>query len=99
MRQLLAFNLSQDIDRVKAAINGKSTCIPLVYDGTMYVCEVLAIILLIIDLLSKMFAGMYLAKSQELTRQNITYISTEMGTSPDLSVGATTSNFLEMFHV
>ena len=59
MSQLLPFVLSQERDRVKAAINGKP--ISIIFDGTTHVCEALVIIvgiLLIIGLLGKMFAGL-----------------------------------------
>ena len=86
MQQLLPFVLSQDRDRVKAAINGKP--ISIIFDGTTHVCEALVIIVrhltdnwLIrqevcrIKLLAKSMTG------EELARQIITCISTEMGIS------------------
>ena len=59
MQQMLPFVLSQERERVKAAINGKP--ISIIFDGTTHVCEALVIIvgiLLIIGLLGKMFAGL-----------------------------------------
>ena len=93
MRQLLPFVLGQESDRVKAAISGRP--ISIIFDGTTHVCEALVIVVkyLIDDWVIKQDVCrlMLLAKlmtGEEVARQIISCISTEMGISSDLVVGA-----------
>ncbi len=93
MRQLLPFVLGRESDRVKAAIRGRP--ISIIFDGTTHVCEALVIVVRYLTdewvIKQDVCRLMLLAKSmtgEEVARQIISCISTEMGISSDLVIGA-----------
>ena len=93
LRQLLPFILQNEISLLKKEIDGKYLSI--LFDGTTHICEALVMIIRYMDddwqtqqricrlmLLSKSITG------EELARQIITAISTELGISSHLVVAA-----------
>ena len=93
MRQLLPFVLAQEIARIKEAISGRP--ISIIFDGTTHVCEAMVIVVryLTDDWVIKQDVCrlMLLTKSmtgEEVARQIVSTISTEMGISHELVVGA-----------
>ena len=93
MRQLLPFVLSQETSRLKQAVSGKP--ISIIFDGTTHVCEALVIVVRYLTddwvLKQEVCRLMLLTKSltgDEVARQIISAISTEMGVPSNLVVGA-----------
>ena len=93
MRQLLPFVLRQEADRIKTAICGRP--ISIVFDGTTHVTEAMVIVVRYLTddwvITQDVCRLMLLAKSmtgEEVARQSIGVISTEMGISSNLVVGA-----------
>ena len=93
LRQLLPFILQNEISLLKEEIDGKYLSI--LFDGTTHVCEALVVIIRYIDddwqIQQRICRLMLLSKSitgEELARQIITAISTELGISSHLVVAA-----------
>ena len=93
MRQLLPFVLRQETTRIKQALCGRPTSI--IFDGTTHVCEALVIVVRYLTdnwvIKQEVCRLMLLTKSltgEEVARQIISVISTEMDVSSDLVVGA-----------
>ena len=93
MRQLLPFVLRQETTRIKQAVCGRP--ISIIFDGTTHVCENLVIVVRYLTddrvIKQEVCRLMLLTKSltgEEVARQIISVIFTEMGISSDLVVGA-----------
>ena len=90
LRELIPFVLEQETAQLKKEINGKHLSI--IFDGTTHVCEALVIIVRYFHewrIKQKVCRLMLLAKAltgEELARQLITAISTELSVQPGLVV-------------
>lgn len=92
LRSLVPLILQGEIDELKRVIHGKSVSI--VFDGTTHVCEAFVVLLRYVNdwvIKQRICRLMLLAKSitgEEVARQLITILSTELLISPDRVVGA-----------
>ena len=93
LRQLLPFILQNEMCHLKNEIKGKHVSV--LFDGTTHVCEALVVMLRFVDndwhVQQRVCRLMLLAKSmtgEELARQLITAISTELGIASNLVVAA-----------
>ena len=92
LRQLIPFILDQKTCKLKKEIDGKHLSI--IFDGTTHVCEAFVVVVRYIDewmIKQRVCRLMLLAKSltgEEVARQLVTVISTELSVQPDLIVAA-----------
>ena len=93
LRQLLPFIRHQEIDILKKEISNKSLSI--IFDGTTHVCEAMVLVVRYIsdawEIQQRVCRMMLLAKSmtgEEVSRQIITALSTELGIPSHLVVAA-----------
>ena len=92
LRELVPFILEQETHRLKEEVRGKHLSI--IFDGTTHVCEALVVIIRYMEkwvIKQQVCRLMLLAKAltgEEVARQLITVISTELSVTPDLVVAA-----------
>ena len=92
LRRLIPFILQDEITKLKQQIGGRHVAI--IFDGTTQVCEAFVIVLRFIDdwvIKERVCRLMLLAKSitgEEVARQLITAVSTELSIAPDLVIAA-----------
>ena len=90
LRELIPFMLEEEISKLKKEICGKHLSI--IFDGTTHVCEALVVIIRYMDgwtIKQQVCRLMLLAKAltgEELARQLVTVISTELSVQPSLIV-------------
>ena len=93
LRQIIPFIHNNEMEKIKKAVDKKPVSI--IFDGTTHVCEAMAIVLRFITdnwlIKQSVCRLMLLAKSmtgEEVARQIIMVLSTELGISSNLLVGA-----------
>ena len=93
LRQLVPFILEEEIALLKQEIGGKHVSI--IFDGTTHVCEAMVVVLRYVSsdwvIKQKVCRLMLLAKSmygEEVARQIITVLSTELGVASNLLIAA-----------